>query len=92
MAQGSEVNLDFGNQLLHKLGWGVPCWLNGSDSGFSLPWAQVPFEVGELRSLKLCSPAKKLKKKKKKKKGLLNKQGWNGQFMLKAIVMYFKHA
>ena len=32
----------------------------------SLPWAQVQFVVAELRSLKLCSPAKKFKKKKKR--------------------------
>lgn len=86
MAQGSEVNGDFGNQLLNKLGWGSSLlaeWL-----GFWALSAMGPGSVcSELRSLKLCSPAKKFKKK-----GLLNKQGWNGQFMLKAIVMYFKHA
>ena len=87
MAQGSEVNGDFGNKLLNKLGWGSSLlteWL-----GFwalSLPWAQVQFVVAELRSLKLCSPAKNLKKK---KKDLLNKQGWYGQFMLKAIMINF---
>lgn len=86
MAQGSEVNGDFGNKLKNKLGWRNSLLTEWLGFWASLPWAQVQFVVAKLRSLKLCSPAKKLKK------DLLNKQGWYGQFMLKAIMMYFKHS
>ena len=38
---------------------GVPWWSSGQDSMLLLPRAQVQFLVGELRSCKLCSAAKK---------------------------------